>query len=424
MSVANKSDRTGRRFSFEPLEDRSLLSGLEFPSADLAAPDHNSADAPETVQVLEITPAEEADEEGDSAREIAISELPEQVVSAVSARFPGARLLEAETDSDGGSLTFDVRAEWSGTEWALTISPEGDVMEIERPLASADLPQAVRDWIASNFPGASIREADLVAVRDAVSYEVLIATATGSFEATLLVPAQEVPIPGAGLDARAISPSESPDVFDNGRPGQATSTGGSALDALEHLSAVSSTEPVRAAALVFVPATAGTEPQQPPGDSPQGQAESGQEPTDRVSLTDSPSDATVRQPFAEYGAAADQTAALSATLRPIVSGIAAATWLPQVAQALGDVFPLEMAAIELGLEKFLDEVDSLADMLVLSETSRVTPRLLVAAAVLVGAERLITQMNKTKGGPVLNAAAGKSTWTWVLNLSGPRTPSD
>ena len=76
------------------------------------------------------------------------------------------------------------------------------------------------------------------------------------------------------------------------------------------------------------------------------------------------------------------------------------------------------AQIELAMQQFLADVDSLLPE---SPTSaavlRWTPPLALGVTVLYGIERLIVARFRAKRNPVLVAGAGRSTWSWVLNLS-------
>jgi hypothetical protein len=414
----------GRRFAVEPLEDRSLLSGfaVQAPANGeaVATPaDHSSS---ELVELVELSSADEDDDAGESSREIVVEALPRQVVAAITDRFPAARLVAAEMDSDDGSLVFDVSAEWRGVEIEVELSPNGDFLEIGQTLEAGDLPQSVRDWIANNYPGATIQEVQRVSAGEAVNFELLFETSGDqTIEAVLRVPGDT---PGVRILTESIGESAVfvSRLFDDsilGRTGLASRSGND-LQADENRSVAAEAEELKPVVLVSERTATGPAPQTAQPDAAESGADSIQE-TRNGSDTDG---AVASHPDSagmnRISRAIVQSIALPDPLHRAVTTIAAVAvpWLPQVAQVLVDVFPLDTAALERSLQQFLDEIDSLAgDAASTSLANRLTPRLLLAAATLAGAERLITQMNRTRRDPVLTSAGGKSTWTWVLNLS-------
>ena len=177
----------------EPLEERWLLSGLQAPVSTETEPESPVADiAPTTqefdgaVEVVELTVATEDD---DGKVEVAPSKLPREIVAALDARLPGAKLINAERGTDEGFLVYDVSAEWSGRLVGVTLMPDGSIIEMEQAVAAGELPQPVLDWVRQNFPGAAIDEAIVVTSAGTESYDVRIATGDQQqFEATLRLP--------------------------------------------------------------------------------------------------------------------------------------------------------------------------------------------------------------------------------------------
>jgi hypothetical protein len=106
---------TGRRTRLlctEPLEGRWLLSALGSalsPDADLDG----------------------GDDEGDDGARVATHQLPAPVLASLYARFPGAKLVEAELTSEDGRRVYEVTAEFAGREVDVTLAPDGDILEAE-----------------------------------------------------------------------------------------------------------------------------------------------------------------------------------------------------------------------------------------------------------------------------------------------------
>ncbi len=103
--------------------------------------------------------AEDQDEED----EIEPTDLPQEILDYIATNYPGTEVSKAEFDndegyevklSDGTELYFDVDGNFLGTD-------EDDNDNDDEYINPADLPQQALDYIASNYPEASIVEAEL-----------------------------------------------------------------------------------------------------------------------------------------------------------------------------------------------------------------------------------------------------------------------
>ncbi len=95
-----------------------------------------------------VVPTDAADDfefELEDAVHVAISDLPAKVMSAVDARFPGAKLVSAERSNVDGNQEFDVAAEFKGSNFEVTVGSAGEILDIEPPadtVANNDLGEA------------------------------------------------------------------------------------------------------------------------------------------------------------------------------------------------------------------------------------------------------------------------------------------
>lgn len=108
-------------------------------------------------------------------KEVKIGDLPEGVQTWITANLPGYKMDEAEKDVlCDGTAVFDIEAEKGGDiEMELTFDTNGNYLFSESDIAVGDLPAAVTAAIAIKFPGASIKEADKLAMADgSTHYEV------------------------------------------------------------------------------------------------------------------------------------------------------------------------------------------------------------------------------------------------------------
>jgi hypothetical protein len=99
---------------------------------------------------IEVVEAEFAGEDDDTDIEIDPSELPEEVLAALQARFPGAVILEALETEEEGEMEFDLTVNDGGRTLELTVSEDGEVLETEE--TTLQIPPELLEWVTTNFP--------------------------------------------------------------------------------------------------------------------------------------------------------------------------------------------------------------------------------------------------------------------------------
>ena len=114
-----------------------------------------------------------------AAGKIPLGEVPAAVLEAVKAKFPGAELKKAETETEDDATIFEVALEHQETNVDVALTPEGSILEIETEIAAADLPEAVSKAIRAKYPAATPKKVErVVAFKDgeeSKSFEVLLA---------------------------------------------------------------------------------------------------------------------------------------------------------------------------------------------------------------------------------------------------------
>ena len=63
---------------------------------------------------------------------IDVKALPEKVVTAIQGRLPGAQLLSAEKEEDGGKIEYEVKVHHDGNKYEVEVTEDGRIKEIER----------------------------------------------------------------------------------------------------------------------------------------------------------------------------------------------------------------------------------------------------------------------------------------------------
>ena len=104
--------------------------------------------------------------------------LPEFVIAAVLAAMPDGRLLAASREDEGDGVSYEVLIENAEGVFAIDVSADGIVREIEpagseeHPISASDLPQLVRAAVEATVPGSRITEAVRELVREQVIYDI------------------------------------------------------------------------------------------------------------------------------------------------------------------------------------------------------------------------------------------------------------
>ena len=117
-------------------------------------------------------PAAWAEEE-----KVPLDKLPKAVTAAVKAKFPDAELKGAEKEVADGKTIYEVSLKFKGSDYDVSLTPEGKIIEIEKVIAAKDLPTAVVKGLDQKYPKAKITLAEEITKDNTISYEVIIETA-------------------------------------------------------------------------------------------------------------------------------------------------------------------------------------------------------------------------------------------------------
>ena len=117
-----------------------------------------------------------ADEE-----KVPLDKVPEAVLEAAKKRFPKAETVGASKETEDGKTVYEVELKEGGKTIDVTLTPEGVITVIEKEIDAKDLPKAVAESLAKEYPKATFKIVEEVtAVKDAKEvvdfYEVLLVT--------------------------------------------------------------------------------------------------------------------------------------------------------------------------------------------------------------------------------------------------------
>ena len=123
-----------------------------------------------------LTSARAEDEDHDLGERVTVvqfDQAPRAVQDAFKTLAPGATATRVERIIDVNVLMYELEFKKNGATASVTLSELGDTLEIESPVRAEDLPEAVRNEIMRNYPGASIAETRSV---QTFCYEVEVTT--------------------------------------------------------------------------------------------------------------------------------------------------------------------------------------------------------------------------------------------------------
>ena len=110
-----------------------------------------------------------ADEE-----KIALDKVPAAVKEAVKKKFPKAEMKEAAKEVENGKTVYEISIKDGETAIDVSLSDEGKILAIEKEMAVADLPAAVKDAVKTKYAEGMITKAEEITKEETVSYEVIV----------------------------------------------------------------------------------------------------------------------------------------------------------------------------------------------------------------------------------------------------------
>jgi Putative beta-lactamase-inhibitor-like, PepSY-like len=121
-----------------------------------------------TTAALSSTTAQE--------EKIARSEVPEAVLAAIRARYPGAPLQQFVKETEDGKLSYEVALDWKGERTEVVVSPDGRILVEEVTIRIDDLPAAVRKGlVSSKYGSAKVTKVEKVTETDkAPTFEIVV----------------------------------------------------------------------------------------------------------------------------------------------------------------------------------------------------------------------------------------------------------
>ena len=84
-------------------------------------------------------------------------QVPTPVMEAAKARFKDAEVTGAAKEMDDDKLVYEVFLNLKGQKIDMILTPEGEIVVIEKAIAKEDLPDAVAQTLEDNYPNATYK---------------------------------------------------------------------------------------------------------------------------------------------------------------------------------------------------------------------------------------------------------------------------
>jgi len=145
----------------------------------------------ETVEKAESEESE-AEEQGEKeevaeAQEVQVdlSALPAAVLSAFKTAYPNAVIKGASQETEQGVTYFEVESVEGALHRDLLYAADGKAVEIEESMAATDMPAAVQETLAREYPEAKVLKSEKLTKGDIVQYEMQLQVGEKTIELTI-----------------------------------------------------------------------------------------------------------------------------------------------------------------------------------------------------------------------------------------------
>jgi uncharacterized membrane protein YkoI len=88
---------------------------------------------------------------------VVLDKVPKAVREGVKARFPDAKATDAAKETEDGKVVYEVTIKNKEQTIDVTLTPEGEIIKIEKEIGKKDLPQAVVKTLEEKYPKATYK---------------------------------------------------------------------------------------------------------------------------------------------------------------------------------------------------------------------------------------------------------------------------
>jgi uncharacterized membrane protein YkoI len=114
-------------------------------------------------------------------QKVPLGKVPKAVLAAVKARFPDAKLVRAEKETEKGKTVYEIAINNKNQKIEVTLTPKGKITEIEKQIAAKAMPAGVTKALKAKYPEATYKRIEEVfkvkkGKEKLAYYEVLLVT--------------------------------------------------------------------------------------------------------------------------------------------------------------------------------------------------------------------------------------------------------
>jgi uncharacterized membrane protein YkoI len=88
---------------------------------------------------------------------VELDKLPAVVKKAVQKRYPDAKLVKADKETEDGKTVYDVAITIGAQKMSIDVTPEGKIVGYEKTIDAKKLPKVVSDAFHAKYPKATMR---------------------------------------------------------------------------------------------------------------------------------------------------------------------------------------------------------------------------------------------------------------------------
>jgi len=138
-----------------------------------------------TFSIFSIVLAAEGKKEEGTEKKIAKKELPSAVLTAFEKAYPEAKILGTSMETEDSTTYFEIESKDGKVKRDLLYKADGTVKEIEERVAQTDLPAAIKEAIAKEYPKGKIRKGEKTTRDNVVEYELIVRNGKDKLEVVL-----------------------------------------------------------------------------------------------------------------------------------------------------------------------------------------------------------------------------------------------
>jgi len=135
--------------------------------------------------VLSLAAAAEGKKEEGPEKKIAKKDVPVAVMSAFQTAYPKAEIVGTNQETEDSTVYYEIESRDGKVKRDVLYKADGTVKEMEERVAKADLPAAIKEAIAKEYPKGTIHRVEKNTRDGVVGYEVMVKNGKDHMEVVL-----------------------------------------------------------------------------------------------------------------------------------------------------------------------------------------------------------------------------------------------